>query len=218
MATYTIPPGLTFKQKKAMAALLACAPCCAGGSGSGNRTGPNYEECCGFCDGLTNVSPPATLNVSSSIDCIGTLTGTMTKTADCIDDLTYTYTSSTLVSGTCDLCYAGIPDAWANAPDLDITLRCRSSTGNSLKWDITSLMYSVTKRANFVTGTCALWTEGLTQGTRYGPDVDGYELIFECSPFYLYVKAPVTCLGGGCAQTDCDGCSDGDFFIVEITE
>jgi hypothetical protein len=42
--TYTIPAGLTTTQKKALAALLACAPCCGSGSGSGS-TGINYIPC-----------------------------------------------------------------------------------------------------------------------------------------------------------------------------
>lgn len=49
--TYTIPSGLNMKQKKALAALLACRPCCEGGSGSGSGTGTpvQYTSCrCGY--------------------------------------------------------------------------------------------------------------------------------------------------------------------------
>lgn len=48
--TYTIPSGLTRNQKKALAALLACQPCCGGsGSGGGRRT-PNGCAGCPCCE------------------------------------------------------------------------------------------------------------------------------------------------------------------------
>lgn len=44
--TYTLPAGLSLKQKKAMAALLACAPCCLGsGSGSGSSGSGVFVPC-----------------------------------------------------------------------------------------------------------------------------------------------------------------------------
>lgn len=55
--TYTIPPGLTSRQKKAMAALLACAPCCGSGSGSGSGSGGSeLPNCCSEVGTLTAIT------------------------------------------------------------------------------------------------------------------------------------------------------------------
>lgn len=48
--TYAIPSGLSMNQKKGLAALLACKPCCDGGSGSGSGSGSSsatieYTDC-----------------------------------------------------------------------------------------------------------------------------------------------------------------------------
>lgn len=48
--TYPLPPGLTSRQKKAYAALLACAPCCESGSGSGSGSGVPMPNGCSPCD------------------------------------------------------------------------------------------------------------------------------------------------------------------------
>lgn len=57
--TYPLPPGLTSQQKKAYAALVACAPCCESGSGSGSGGGIVCQN--GACASL---SVPASLVLS----------------------------------------------------------------------------------------------------------------------------------------------------------
>lgn len=54
--TYTIPAGLSTNQKKALAALLACQPCC-GGSGSGSGSGGSeLPNCCSEVGTLTAIT------------------------------------------------------------------------------------------------------------------------------------------------------------------
>lgn len=84
--TYAIPAGLSFEQKKALAALLACAPCCQAGSGSGGggdggsgsgdgsgSGGGGFIPCCGCFDF------PLTLNFTATSSCLGTISGTLTR-------------------------------------------------------------------------------------------------------------------------------------------
>lgn len=58
--TYSMPPGLSWSQKRAYAALMACAPCnqSGGGSGSGSGGGASKIPCC---------NPVTPANVSWSI-------------------------------------------------------------------------------------------------------------------------------------------------------
>lgn len=71
------------RDAQALAALLACKPCCGGGSGSGSGGGVG-PCCCNWCGGcLPSGAPsaftgPASLNVSISVPCVGTKTFSMT--------------------------------------------------------------------------------------------------------------------------------------------
>jgi hypothetical protein len=85
--TYEIPAGLTANQKKAMAALLACAPCCEGsGSGSGSGSGgQGLPNCCGDSGTLTSVTFSYEMP-----DCIACMLGCDSGTGGTVD------------SGSCD--------------------------------------------------------------------------------------------------------------------
>lgn len=75
--TYTIPSGLSLRQKKAMAALLACAPCC--GSGSGGGSGNWWGD--GGCCGCGRAIMPTTLTFTVDASCTGLGSRTLTLDA-----------------------------------------------------------------------------------------------------------------------------------------
>lgn len=74
---YPLPPGLSSRQQKSLAAQLACKVCCGSGSGSGSGSGGGISEttpCCG-CE----LPWPSSLTFTVVSSCLGTKTGTMTK-------------------------------------------------------------------------------------------------------------------------------------------
>ena len=195
--TYTLPAGLSLNQKKAAAGLLLCQPCCSGSgsgsSGSSSQDSANSHCCCGYCtDALISVdnSPPATLNATVKFSCIDTKTCTLTKSHACGTTsgarLTYTYTSSTLVRGSC-LDAFGLVVNWGPVPDLSVTLYCESDV-SCLRWQVSAQRRSTTESATIA--SLDINSLMLGQGTTF-PLTCGVQAQMSCSPFYVYFREPV---------------------------
>jgi len=208
-----------------------CNPCHAAGSATGSpgNTGPNYHCCCGYCTDdpifMADNSPPATLNATVKFSCIDTKTCTLTKSHACGTTsgarLTYTYTSTTLVRGTC-LDAFGLIVNWGPVPELSVTLYCESDV-SCLRWQVSAQRRSTTESATIASGFTGAFL--LPQGGGFNEC--GVISQMSCSPFYVYLRQPVVygslivCPSEstgflGVGQTPCFNC-DGTYGEVTIT-
>jgi hypothetical protein len=209
---------------------LTCRDLSAGGYYGYYPTRKVIGCCCSWCNGCpslpTNNSPPASLNISASAGtCVSVVTGVLTKTNDCPTGLTYGYTSTNAVTGSCLFCQ--IPSVlwtWRDAPDLSVSLNCNGTSVT--KWGVDIALKSLTadilfQSSVYFDGTGGK-TFGIIQQTTYGPDAQGVSYILTCDPFYLYLKVPILNCSGGYvtgtspSTTACISCSGQDL-IVEIT-
>jgi len=207
-----------------------CNPCHAAGSATGSPSPGNMNGhcCCGYCtDDLISVdnSPPATLNCTVKFSCIDTKTCTLTKSHACGTTsgarLTYTYTSTTLVRGTC-LDGLGLIVNWGPVPELSVTLYCESDV-NCLRWQVFATRRSTTRSATINSNFSG--SNFLLQGTS--TTYCGVVGQMACSPFYCFLHQPVAysslvaCPSEGSGtlnvgQTPCIDC-DGSYGEVTIT-
>lgn len=204
MATYTIPPGLTFKQKKAMAALLACRPCCgAGGSGSGSgigggNFGGGLTDCCGC------TSFPSTLTATVDIPCIGNRTFTLTRQesnddcndpVDFLETVNYSYydlttgASDSFTQDPCDPTVIPNPFIAPAKEEWDVSLICCNSP-NGRRW---ILHITVIK-----------WDAGISKSVVYARQIN----LLSCDPIiFQSVSANIVCTDALVGDTS-DCCSD----------
>lgn len=213
--------------------------CCSSGlyygsrrTGGGGPTDPDSQICCGYCtDAIPSVnnSPPATIEATVTISCIGTITVTLTKIHNCDDaeGLTYHYMRNNFIEGSCvggqsGQCESDEPlITWSELFDFEITVTCLET----YRWQVQVAWFTTTEQVAWqLTDTIG---GGITQGSSYPliPDsVCDWEAMMGCDPFYIYARVPILCLGlavcehgdGHFATTTCSSCDDGEL-TVEIT-